>query len=41
VMSWNPPFCGDLDIRIARNGTWYYLGLPLEGLSWSNCSLQF
>ena len=22
VMSWNPPFCGDLDIRIARNGTW-------------------
>ncbi|MDG0987662.1 MAG: DUF1285 domain-containing protein [Paracoccaceae bacterium] len=29
VMSWNPPFCGDLDIRIARNGTWYYLGTPI------------
>jgi hypothetical protein len=29
VMSWNPPFCGDLDIRIARNGTWYYLGSPI------------
>ena len=29
VMSWNPPFCGDLDIRIARNGTWFYLGTPI------------
>ena len=29
VMSWNQPFCGDLDIRIARNGTWYYLGTPI------------
>ena len=28
-MSWNPPFCGDLDIRIARNGTWFYLGTPI------------
>ena len=26
---WNPPFCGDLDIRIARDGTWYYLGTPI------------
>ena len=29
VMDWNPPFCGDLDIRIARNGTWFYLGTPI------------
>ena len=29
VMTWNPPFCGDLDIRIARNGTWFYLGTPI------------
>ncbi|MCE6951174.1 DUF1285 domain-containing protein [Cereibacter sphaeroides] len=29
VHLWNPPFCGDLDIRIARNGTWYYLGTPI------------
>ena len=29
VMSWNPPFCGDLDIRIARNGTWFYHGTPI------------
>ena len=28
VEKWNPPFCGDLDIRIARDGTWYYLGTP-------------
>lgn len=29
VERWNPPFCGDLDIRIARNGTWFYLGSPI------------
>ena len=28
VHLWNPPFCGDLDIRIARDGTWFYLGTP-------------
>jgi hypothetical protein len=26
---WNPPFCGDLDIRIATDGTWFYLGTPI------------
>jgi hypothetical protein len=25
VERWNPPFCGDLDIRIAPDGTWFYL----------------
>lgn len=29
VHLWNPPFCGDLDIRIARNGQWFYLGSPI------------
>lgn len=29
VESWNPPFCGDLDMRIARDGTWFYLGTPI------------
>jgi len=29
VHLWNPPFCGDLDIRIASDGTWYYLGTPI------------
>lgn len=29
VHKWNPPFCGDLDMRIARDGTWYYLGSPI------------
>jgi uncharacterized protein len=27
---WNPPFCGDIDIRIARDGTWFYLGTPIS-----------
>lgn len=29
VEKWNPPFCGDLDIRIAGDGTWFYLGSPI------------
>jgi len=29
VEKWNPPFCGNLDIRISRNGTWFYLGTPI------------
>jgi hypothetical protein len=29
VHLWNPPFCGDLDMRIAADGTWYYLGTPI------------
>lgn len=28
VDQWNPDFCGDMDIRIARNGTWYHEGRP-------------
>jgi len=26
---WNPPFCGEIDMRIARDGTWFYLGTPI------------
>lgn len=29
VHLWDPPFCGDLDIRIAADGTWHYLGTPI------------
>lgn len=29
VERWNPPFCGDMDMRIARDGTWYYMGSPI------------
>ncbi len=29
VHLWDPPFCGDLDIRIAADGTWFYLGTPI------------
>ncbi|WP_299600129.1 DUF1285 domain-containing protein [uncultured Tateyamaria sp.] len=29
VHLWNPPFCGDLDMRIARDGTWFYQGTPI------------
>jgi uncharacterized protein len=29
VHLWNPPFCGDLDMRIGSDGTWYYMGTPI------------
>ncbi len=29
VHLWDPPFCGDLDMRIAADGTWHYLGTPI------------
>jgi hypothetical protein len=29
VHLWNPPFCGDLDMRIASDGTWYYMRTPI------------
>ena len=29
VEKWNPPLSGDLDMRIARDGTWFYLGSPI------------
>lgn len=29
VHSWNPPFCGDIDMRITTDGTWYYLKTPI------------
>lgn len=27
---WDPKFCGDIDMRIARDGTWYYEGGAIE-----------
>ncbi len=29
VERWNPPYCGDLDMRIAADGTWFYLKTPI------------
>ncbi|MGR3782877.1 MAG: DUF1285 domain-containing protein [Albimonas sp.] len=30
VHLWNPPFAGDIDMRIARDGTWFYDGSPIN-----------
>lgn len=30
VHLWNPPFCGEIDMRIGRNGAWHYLGSPIN-----------
>jgi uncharacterized protein len=29
VERWNPDFCGDLDMEIKQDGTWFYLGTPI------------
>lgn len=29
VEQWNPPFCGDIDMEIRRDGTWFYEGTPM------------
>jgi uncharacterized protein len=30
VETWQPDFSGDLDMRIARDGSWFYLGSPIK-----------
>ncbi|MCL4409483.1 DUF1285 domain-containing protein [Aliidiomarina haloalkalitolerans] len=29
VEKWDPPFCGDIDIRIESDGRWFYMGSPI------------
>ena len=29
VERWHPAHCGDIDIRIARDGTWFHQGTPI------------
>lgn len=30
VERWNPPYCGDIGMAIARDGTWSYRGSPIR-----------
>jgi hypothetical protein len=32
VHLWDPPDCGDIDMRIAADGTWFYCGSPIGRL---------
>lgn len=29
VEQWDPPFCGDMDIEVKADGSWYYMGTPI------------
>jgi hypothetical protein len=29
VERWHPPFCGDIDMEIRADGTWFYMGTPI------------
>ena len=33
VERWNPPFCGDIDMKIATDGTWFYQKTPIGRLA--------
>lgn len=33
VESWNPPYCGEIDIQIKANGDWYYNGTIFKRLA--------
>ena len=28
--AWNPDYCGDVDMRISADGTWYHEGVPIK-----------
>lgn len=30
MSEWNPPFCGDIPMRIARDGSWHYQNSPIH-----------
>ncbi|MHC2016431.1 DUF1285 domain-containing protein [Methylobacterium sp. CM6247] len=30
VERWNPPYCGEIDMRIAADGTWFHNGSPIR-----------
>ncbi|MGU3540126.1 DUF1285 domain-containing protein [Methylobacterium sp. A54F] len=30
VEAWNPPYCGEIDMRIAADGTWFHDGAPIR-----------
>ena len=32
VDKWDPPFCGDIPMRIAADGLWYYMNSPIGRL---------
>jgi uncharacterized protein len=32
IERWNPPFCGDIDMKIAADGTWFYQKTPIGRL---------
>lgn len=29
VEQWDPPFCGDIDLVIRKDGSWHYMGSPI------------
>jgi uncharacterized protein len=33
VHLWNPPYCGEIDMRIATDGTWFYQKTPIGRLA--------
>ena len=32
VESWNPPYCGEIDIQIKANGDWFHRGVVFSSV---------
>ena len=41
VHLWEPDYCGDIGLRIARDGQWYYAGSPIGRNGWCGCFPRF
>ena len=38
VEKWNPPYCGDIGMKISSDGVWIYGGSPSDACRSSSCS---
>ena len=38
VEQWNPPYCGDIGMKIRSDGVWFYGAARSDACRWSSCS---
>ena len=38
---WHPDYCGEVDMAISADGTWYHEGVPIKRPSYGSCSRGF
>ena len=40
VEKWNPPYCGDIGLKISGDGVWFYQGSPI-GSSFADPGMEY